>query len=806
MDDAVWDSLIAESGNGPKNPFSDIVQFLDKTRALTVYIRKSGLSAEESQGFYLLAQHDIPRLLVEAGFPADKIIPLDEDTGISAWLGRLHRPDLQRQHEMIMSGQVGTVVALEVSRLFRDEYLTAPVEFAKITAYKNTSVVAQIGGKMRRLDLKDPNDHALFINECAAAAHHRKKLAHQLRSAREESARQGNYVGGPIPFGWAVKSGVKRGQSKTGHSIPPQMYVYPQHKEYRLEVWRRAILPQIETYPDLLRDLRENNLYIPPFDEKTAEECLHKHCLRSKTTFCRGIHWFPSLDTLSRILLDPLAVGFRLYGSGPSAVTYKRRLEGLAESQMQQADTEVRLEKECFGYFSNLALWAGGTAQEAEDIRTLFLAVQRKWNPLDFETLARSGWRERTPNPHQTAGKPHLKRHRFGARNHWAQRVLCLHHEPASAADPCTYPMAVHSGGEAWECYRERARGIRRGACSQWGDKNRLGRIIDLHLHRMLRDTLQGKTLAIRSAGEQGLAQALLAQKVKERGLLQREYDNALKTVVEIQTPSDSSEEEPAVADMLDAEVRAQVAQYRQEHVMPALKKLATVKAEVARLEAEAAEVHARDGLCEGVAQHLDRVLGGWNALTVAERVEAVQTFAARIGVWVGDGVESREALVRFDWKHGERHYLISWRSAWQDRRTWTGEEDQALQELWATSASWEEIRQRLQPGRKFVSAYNHAWQTGAAKRSGRPMAWYEEQKKADRSFGDQHPDILYLHYRPSSPHTCQAIRHDGSASQIALPNSVRRFLLGCEERGLMQVTGIGPKKFAKIAPFVRLD
>ncbi len=807
MDNEVWNALVAEGGSGPKNPFSEIVPTLDRTRALTVYVRKSGLAGEGSQGFYLLAQHDIPRLLAEAGFPSDKIILLDEDTGISAWLGRQHRPDLQRQHEMIMEGRIGTVVALEVSRLFRDEFLSAPVEFAKVTAYQNAVVVAQIGGRMRRLDLKDSGDRDLFIAECAAAAYHRKKLGSQLRAAREQSARLGNYVGGPIPFGWAVRPGVKRGQSQTGQAVPPQMYVYPRHKEYRLEVWRRAMLPQMETYPDLLRHLRENNLYIPPFDETTAKECLHKHSLRSKTTFCRGEHWFPSLDTLARILLDPLAVGFRLYGSGASAVTYVRRLEKLAASQMQRTDTEVKLEKEFFGYFPDLALWAGGTAEEADAVRALFLAVQRKWNPLDFEAQVRSRWRERVPNPHQIAGKPCLKRQQHGTRNHWAQRVVCLHHENKSATDPCSYPMAVHSGGEAWECYRERARGIRRGACSQWGDKNRLGRVIDLHLHRMLRSAMAGETLTIRSAGGgHERTEPLLAQKRKECRQFQRDYDNAMRTIMEMQIPNEYWEDDPAAMEMVSAEIKAQVAQYRQEHVTPSLKKLAAVKAEITRLETEAAETHAAAGLCESVVHHLERVLTGWNALTVAERAEAVRTFAARVGVLVGDGVDCRETLMRFQWKHGERHHLISWRSAWQDRRRWTREEDEALRNLWPSSAPWAEICQRLQPGRKFISAYNRAWEIGAAKGSGRPMAWYEEQKRADASFGDQHPEILYLHYRPSKPYTCQAVRHDGSAFQIALPPSVRQFLLRCEEQGLMQVTGIGPKKFAKIAPHVKLD
>src|SRR5689334_7776827 len=99
-----WDEIVASTGIAGSNPFFDIVPHLDPRRLLITYARKSDPKGHAEHGHYLAAQERIPQQIKEARFEGEILI-LDEDTGISAWLGRKFRSDLRRQHELIESGR-----------------------------------------------------------------------------------------------------------------------------------------------------------------------------------------------------------------------------------------------------------------------------------------------------------------------------------------------------------------------------------------------------------------------------------------------------------------------------------------------------------------------------------------------------------------------------------------------------------------------------------------------------------------------------------------------------------------------------
>ncbi len=738
-----------------------LVPKLEKTRLIYVYIRKSDPSGHDHNPHYLLVQENVPQLLVSAGVPRAQIRLLEGDTGKSAYLSRQFRLDLAELFDQIGMGSVGTVVVPDISRLFRDAWLKEPASFASRIARHRTLIVTTVAGEWVILDLRKDSDLDQFMGLSKEAAAHRKNLRAQGMKAKELSATLGNYTGGPLPLGWAVRPGLKRYMTDDGKEQAPKPYVYEPHAELKLTIMELSLLPHITSWTGLSRHLRKVGLVIPPFDAATARECYSSTAISRVYVTVGGKRaqlrmdqeHSPSPRMLRNILLEPLAIGVRLYGSGEGAKAYLDKHLRWAKAMDQPPDTQVRVGKTLVGVFPDLAI-----CNTPERV-ALFYDVWRKWARFDFDTLLNSGWDEEVENTTRTAGRGLTGKHSIDRVQHWAGKLLCMRHE-----NPIDYKMSFNGKHLVWECRSDNVDGISTGSCSVWSNHDALTRILDAHLLRGIETALNGNRSIVRSlTNEINDRNAHLDRLRREERELSNEHKHLL---------SYSSSYRMALEDQDDAAVTAEMDKYNIETVRPVFVKLIECRREIARLESLPLTASSACSEVE-LRELLDRTVKAWVHVPVTDKIALIDLFVDDVLVLVANE-SGQECYVEFRWKNGMTDHLISWRQLTRDERPWTLEEDQVIRKHWRSRCSWAEIASGLLPLRKFSAVVKRTRILGVSKGANRAYAWKKECLEQERSWGLLNPGILYLQLSPKSSDYCLVVRQDGSPGEvIPLPDSV---------------------------------
>jgi hypothetical protein len=757
----------------PESGLAALVRKMDRARATIVYVRKSDPKAHREQAAYLLVQEALPELLVQAGVPRERLVLLEGDTGKSAWLSRKFRADLADLYERIGADKVGTVVVRDVSRMFRDSFLKEPADFCARMARFDTKVLTTFGGEWSLLDLRRDADREQFMKGAREAAAYRKSWRAQSMASKEMSALRGNYTGGPAPFGWAVEAGRARHETPDGVARPPRLVVYPPHAEVKLRIMEASLLPHITSFIQLRRYLLDNGVVVPPFDPETARESFPRSCLSRVWAYLRpdgsrapvGIDeaFVPSARMLRRILLEPLAVGVRLYGSGDGGKYALRKHQRLAAEMDMPPDTLVRPDRVWVGTFPELAL-----CRTPEQV-ALYWRVAEKWSPTDLREAVRSRFEQAPPNAGQSAGKPRMARFGYKIVNPWAQRVWCLKHgRGADGAPALTHPMALHGSGTSWACYKDYRTQGRDGACSAWACDNVLGRILDAHLLRGITAALEGQHAIIRSLSDDRDERKRAAEKLRQEVAdLERERERQLDQADALRRSLEGMEK--GFAD-------AELDRFHRERVRPVLASLAEKQRDLRRADDDGLAAPPDTSERE-VREVLRRLVDGWDTIPLDEKRFAISVFVARVGVLVGDGAEGKEALVEFAWTDGVVDRLVGWRGPCKDERPWTAEEDEAIRRLWPSGCDWPEIKAELLPRRTFRRVRARARELGVAKGANRSNAWVDRHLDGDRSWGERHPEVLYLHLHPEDGRWCLAVGREGGGTVMETPEEVGKGL-----------------------------
>jgi DNA invertase Pin-like site-specific DNA recombinase len=775
--------------------FRQVIAECPQDRFFYVYVRKSNQAAESASANYLHAQLDLSQALAQAGVPAERMVVLSDDTGKSGTLSRQFRRDLARVFEDMGKGLVGTVVAMDVARLFRDYTDKEPAAFAARMARCGVHVVTHYRGQWRLLNMAKDADNQAFRDMAREAAHERLAIRDRCMTARERVVAEGGYGGRPVPIGWAVKPKTPRSLSPDGIERPGYMYVYEPHAAIKLEIMRLSLEPHICSFRQLRNEIIARGLQFPPFEESIRADCFPRsvicRCKTEEGGVIRPLRandpFYPSLAMLKGILYEPLAIGHWLYGSGKYGESKLRRLRRIYEDQQdQRLDSLIRPYREFLGIHEDLTICR--TPEQIE----LFFKVCEKWCESDVRTLHETGYEVKESNPHciRRVGRPRGTGPKYS--NPWSNRVFCLKH----VHDPNEYYIRRAGGprGE-WACSKDYSTGNQPYSCSTWGEEDRLGRILDYHLLYHLSAMLM----------QDG---SLLGNLVEERRRLVARIEDMRREISELESERDrqlrrQDELERRLEGMEESFMRQEIDGFFERNVKPIMAAL-----QARRKELRQAEEEGTADLMERTEEELREEL--WSIvrssqIPEAKRHELISTFVERVGVFIPQ--YTGNVLIEFRWSkavlngRGERvvDTLIGWKNLSKDFREWTPEEDAALRELYpvASGASYDEIRERLQPCRKIDAIVKRVRQLGIC-REGRTESWINACRLQDKTWGQGHPEVFYLYladtplewlrhadeYHPSEGepvfrYPCSVmVEGEGEREEIDLPDQIRETLL----------------------------
>jgi outer membrane murein-binding lipoprotein Lpp len=722
----------SHDGAGSHNPFKSfapaLMNHLDrdgKQRNLAVYERQSDVAGAGKRDFYRLDQAEIKPKLVNAGIPEERVERFVGDDDKSGSSSEHIRQSLYSLLMDVRAERIGVVAIRDVARLFRDPSQKGPVRFANACARAHVMVLTNKGGQWELLDMNDYGDRNTFIDWCREAATDLLEIIQKTGSAKEISVSFGNYAGGPLPVGYYAKPGLPA-HLNGGVATRPTINVYQPHALLKLHVMRMSLLPEIKSLRDLERHLRKHNITFPPFNNDIVHfaftrSCIHKIKIIEQDGKRRRLGYdesfIPSPVMLENILLHPIALGDRLYGTGPTGKYDLAKLDEIAKREDKPLISFVRIHREFVGTFDHLRLFRrdeepvtlGNEWMESEE---LFWKVWEKWGKTDLKTVRQH---EYAPEVIETAAenpkrvnKPKQGRPQtFQYRTPWYGKVFCLRHgaeneKPTSFFTMHTFESTRPNGSTdyAWKCYRDYERDCSKGICCLWGNDEVMTRMLDTHLELKLADALSNDTLFLAPIKEAE------AERERRINVLSTDLERIEAQIEEIEY--ELKEWRSRITPANKESIRAKITSLN-NGLHPLIEEQAMLVRERDYLRSESADnltnsTGSKSDLRELVKVSLDK----WSQGSVAARRTIIEQFVDWVGVLVGDGIHGHESLVLIKWKRVDvPDILVGWRGSGPDERPWIPEEDDWLRKTWGNKKlSWFQIRKGLQPFRRYTASY----------------------------------------------------------------------------------------------------
>jgi DNA invertase Pin-like site-specific DNA recombinase len=297
-------------------------------RLAFIYMRFSTREQRENNAYSYERQADLKKLAVQHGAKAKltsdeikeikaradypgwyqdgQIVVEERDlVGVSGRKGQEDRPGLAHMISLIERDMIGVVYVVDVSRLFRDEYLVGPAQFAKLCAQKGVYIATE--GKV--FDLTLETDYDYFIFQAQYASKELKMIKSRLGGSRRTKANMGKYAGGPMPLGYVVLRDEGSGR------LDEYMVYEPHARIIRIIFQKMLELRRIQAVAGWCN---QNGIIVPPFEP--GWEYMHTRsalCLMKAVTGSDGgiIGYRILRSTASYILDNPMYVG-QIYREG----------------------------------------------------------------------------------------------------------------------------------------------------------------------------------------------------------------------------------------------------------------------------------------------------------------------------------------------------------------------------------------------------------------------------------------------------------------------------------------------------------
>src|SRR6185436_2214666 len=237
-------------------------------RKAVVYLRQSSYEQMKKRRHSLEMQTDLRRIASEEfGYAPDQVLFIDSDLGISGTLTEEDRAGLAEVLRLIRQEEVEAVFVVKPDRLYRDQTLVGPIDFALDCQKHDVYVVFTGYFGPTIIDFNNDEDFENWVKMCQESAKELKNMQVSLGGARFYKAKSGKYSGGPIHWGW-------RYDPKEDCKVP-----YLSHRQTVLNIFRTAAectsLRQV-----LLRVKRDPACWFEPFQGEDRLVTLPRHLAR----------------------------------------------------------------------------------------------------------------------------------------------------------------------------------------------------------------------------------------------------------------------------------------------------------------------------------------------------------------------------------------------------------------------------------------------------------------------------------------------------------------------------------------------
>ncbi len=120
--------------------------------------------------------------------------------GVSGTKGQEGRPGFAHMIRSIERGLVGVIYVVDITRLFRDQYLINATQFVKLCSEKGVFVITE----SMVFDLRNDMHREIFMMQAQYASRELKMILNRLGGSRKAKAEMGKYAGDAVPVGFIV--------------------------------------------------------------------------------------------------------------------------------------------------------------------------------------------------------------------------------------------------------------------------------------------------------------------------------------------------------------------------------------------------------------------------------------------------------------------------------------------------------------------------------------------------------------------------------------------------------------------------
>jgi DNA invertase Pin-like site-specific DNA recombinase len=177
----------------------------DTTKVAAVYLRQSTLGQVRENTVATEEQYRLREIPERLGFPADRILVVDDDLGVSGQT-IAGRKGMLRVLDLLERGQASCVVVRDISRLTRDEF-NADIGLIARAAYH---AGARIVTPEKSYDPADPSDQLMLGLHGLLAGWDRANLVRRLDHHRRAKQARGVNINGAVPPGYEKATDVPR--------------------------------------------------------------------------------------------------------------------------------------------------------------------------------------------------------------------------------------------------------------------------------------------------------------------------------------------------------------------------------------------------------------------------------------------------------------------------------------------------------------------------------------------------------------------------------------------------------------------
>ncbi len=724
-------------------------------KKLYIFIRQSNsdMLGGARRGF-AMEQAKQRATLIEAGVSPDQIVEIVE-LNKSGALSRKERELMRSMTEACERGEVSGIVVVEISRFYRMPDMTEPTEFSNMLGAQNIWIIRAKAGHYSDLDMSIHDAKVQFRREAEEAAQERLTDRHRTMSARENHVANGSAGSCPTPLGWQKLPPTPAYASNDGMYHPGRYAIYQPHADLKLAIMRLAMEPHIRSWAQLLDAVIERNLTIPPFDKSIAlynytRSAIHR--MKQPDPESPTKHRPPRIDekitpgvvALRGILLEPLAIGHRYYGSGRTGAQKMNVERAKIDLSKQQCYALIMEGKQRITDEPENALLHGYE-------QDLFWQVVEKWSAIDYAQVAKLGkldYSENGVNLPKNQKRNEAIKQPGRARgsemvNCWAGKVFCARHGTDKEGRVLlTHSMRMTSGKhQIWDCSRDNRRRDSNTICSVVGDFNRLGRTLEAHLVHSIRGWLTSNHEFLGSLTAQRNAAKAKASHLAER-IEQLKQELVIQNIMLDGKIRQWMSIEPSTRDR-------KIDEWNNRVIAPLERAIADKENDFA--EAERASLTTPADLSETELRSYLYCIEHWQSLSTKQKRAVIELFIDHVEVLASDGVESRVVLIEIVWNNvagagRQGDVLITWKNSGDDKREFTREEDRALEELWPASsgANYLDIVARLQHGRRFAKVHRRVAELGLLDGS-RTVAWRKAAAQLEHEIPERRPDLLYF-------------------------------------------------------------